>query len=156
MFGCAQTDVQTQTMLSFRARSFTPFSSQRRSPSDMRQSSYIDLVIQHGFVMSLSRVKPKSRGPARKPAAGTTRVSNAPAASDSSPVALGLDLPLPHERDESASSAAVAPDPVIAQAKRDIDAGMVDTDMSVTPGLDAKLRSKLVPGPAGKPPAVGT
>jgi hypothetical protein len=68
-------------------------------------------------------------------------------------VARSLDLPLPHERDESASSAAVAPDPVIAQAKRDIDAGMVDTDMSVTPSLDAKLRSKLVPGPGGKPRA---
>lgn len=62
-------------------------------------------------------------------------------------------LPLPHERDESPDPAAVAPDPVIAQAKRDIDAGMVDTDMRATPGLDAKLRVRLVPGPGGKPPA---
>ncbi len=42
---------------------------------------------------------------------------------------------------------------MIAQAKRDIDAGQVDTDMHATPGLDAKLRAKLVPGPGGKPPA---
>jgi hypothetical protein len=60
-------------------------------------------------------------------------------------------LPLPHERDESSGLTAVAPDPVIAQAKRDIDAGMVDTDMRATPGLDAALRARLVPGPGGRP-----
>lgn len=43
----------------------------------------------------------------------------------------------------------------MAQAKRDIDAGMVDTDMRATPGLDAKLRARLVPGPGGKPPSSG-
>lgn len=42
------------------------------------------------------------------------------------------------------------PNPIIAQAKRDIDAGQVDTDMRATPGLNAALRAKLVPGPAGK------
>lgn len=41
----------------------------------------------------------------------------------------------------------------MAQAKRDIDAGQVDTDMRATPGLDAALRAELVPGPGGKPPA---
>jgi hypothetical protein len=61
-------------------------------------------------------------------------------------------LPLPHERDESPDPASVSPDPVIAQAQRDIDAGMVDTDMRATPGLDAKLRVRLVPGPGGKQP----
>jgi hypothetical protein len=39
---------------------------------------------------------------------------------------------------------------MMAQAKRDIDAGLVDTDMRVTPGLDAKRRDRLVPGPGGK------
>jgi hypothetical protein len=48
---------------------------------------------------------------------------------------------------------AVQPDPVIKQAKRDIDAGLVDTDMWATPGLDAERRRELVPGPAGKPPS---
>ena len=61
-------------------------------------------------------------------------------------------LALPHERDESADASAGAPDPVMAQAKRDIDAGMVDTDMRATPGLDVKRRARLVPGPGGKKP----
>ncbi|MDT8999481.1 hypothetical protein RQP53_09405 [Paucibacter sp. APW11] len=61
------------------------------------------------------------------------------------------DLPLPHERDESTEPVLASPDPVIVQAKRDIDAGQVDTDMRATPGLDAGLRASLVPGPGGKP-----
>ena len=47
------------------------------------------------------------------------------------------------------------PDPIIAQAKRDIDAGQVDTDMHATPGLDAARRARLVPGPAGKNRTMG-
>lgn len=70
---------------------------------------------------------------------------------------LGEDLPLPHDRDESthpdSTMAAEEPDPVIARAKDDLDAGQVDTDMRVTPGLDATQRAKLVPGPGGKRPA---
>jgi hypothetical protein len=61
-------------------------------------------------------------------------------------------LPLPHERDESAHNVAEKPDPVMVQAHRDLEAGMVDTDMHATPGLDAERRRKLVPGPGGKPP----
>ena len=63
------------------------------------------------------------------------------------------DLALPHERDQSTHSTAAQPDPVIVQAKRDIDAGQVDTDLRATPGLDAQRRAQLVPGPGGKPPA---
>jgi hypothetical protein len=62
-------------------------------------------------------------------------------------------LPLLHERDESPDPAAAAPDPVIVQANHDIETAMVDTDMRVTPGLDAELRARLVPGPGGKPPS---
>jgi hypothetical protein len=62
-------------------------------------------------------------------------------------------LALPHERDESTPATAMVPDPAMVQAKRDIDAGMVDTDMRATPGLDAKRRARLVPGPGGKPPS---
>ena len=61
-------------------------------------------------------------------------------------------LALPHERDESSDVTALEPDPMMVQAKRDIDAGMVDTDMRTTPGLDAERRARLVPGPGGKPP----
>ena len=67
-------------------------------------------------------------------------------------VTSGSGLQLPHERDESVNATADAPDPVMVQAKRDIDAGLVDTDMRATPGLDAALRAKRVPGAGGKPP----
>lgn len=64
-------------------------------------------------------------------------------------------LMLPHERDESTDTVAATPDPKMVQAKHDIDAGMVDTDMHATPGLDAARRERLVPGPGGKPPTQG-
>jgi hypothetical protein len=64
-------------------------------------------------------------------------------------------LALPHERDESLHHTSAAPDPVIAQAKRDLDAGMVDTDMRATAGLDAQRRAQLVPGHGGRPPRPG-
>jgi hypothetical protein len=60
-------------------------------------------------------------------------------------------LKLPHERDQSSDVTAPAPDPRMVQAKRDIDAGLVDTDMRATPGLDAQQRERLVPGAGGKP-----
>lgn len=60
-------------------------------------------------------------------------------------------LALPHERDESTDDTAQAPDPMMVQAKRDIDAGLVDTDMHATPGLDAQRRAGMVPGAGGKP-----
>jgi hypothetical protein len=62
-------------------------------------------------------------------------------------------LPLPHERDESAHNVAEKPDPVMVQAHRDLEAGMVDTDMHATPGLDAERDAEswyLARG--GKPP----
>jgi len=64
-------------------------------------------------------------------------------------------LKLPHERDGSNDTVADEPDPVMIQAKRDIDAGLVDTDMRATPGLDAERRNELVPGPGGKSPPSG-
>ena len=94
--------------------------------------------------------------PLRKPAA--TRVGDAARTESPAPA----DLPrmvngpaLPHERDEAGGHVASTPDPVIVQAKKDIDAGLVDTDMRATPGLDAALRARLVPGtpePQGKAP----
>lgn len=59
------------------------------------------------------------------------------------------NLALPHERDESPDATAAQPDPVIEQAARDLDAGLVDTDMRATPGLDAARRARLVPTPKG-------
>ena len=55
---------------------------------------------------------------------------------------------MPHEHDElPGGMTAAEPDPVIQQAKRDLDAGLVDTDMRATPGLDAARRDCLVPTP---------
>jgi hypothetical protein len=88
--------------------------------------------------------EPKDRDGAAPPH-GPTRVGTAPLAPGSSPREGGAGLPLPHERDEAAGHVTAKPDPQIAQAKRDLDAGQVDTDMRATPGLDAERRDDLVP-----------
>lgn len=49
-------------------------------------------------------------------------------------------LKLPHESDESAG----APRTVIDQARRGLEAGLVDTGMRTTPGLDARRQRRLV------------
>ena len=59
-------------------------------------------------------------------------------------------MPLPHERDEASGQAAPQTDPVIEQAHRDIEAGLVDTDMRATPGLDAARREAMVAGKSVK------
>jgi hypothetical protein len=57
----------------------------------------------------------------------------------------------PEVKADSINGASVLPDPVIEQAQQDLDAGLVDTDMRATAGLDAKRRARLVPGAAGQP-----
>ena len=59
-------------------------------------------------------------------------------------------LLLPHESDEHVGHVAQVPDPQLIQAKKDLDAGLVDTDMWATPGLDAARREALVPGAGGR------
>lgn len=93
---------------------------------------------------------PKQRQPT-----GPALVGKGSAAPGSTSSSHAKDVAMPHEKDESTSNVAEAPDPKIVQAKRDIDAGLVDTDMRATPGLDAELRKKMVPGPGGKPPPSG-
>ena len=51
---------------------------------------------------------------------------------------------LPHERDESTGSDPSPPRKVMEIARRDLDAGLVDTDLRNTAGLDAKQRTKLL------------
>ena len=88
------------------------------------------------------------------PTEGPANVGKSPVAPASASQTLGEDLALPHEHVESVATAvATEPDPVMLQAKRDLDAGMVDTDMHATPGLDAARRKEMVPGPGGVPPA---
>ena len=62
--------------------------------------------------------------------------------------------PQPPSADPAAavSITAAQPDPVITQAKRDLDRGLVDTDMHGIAGLDARRRACLVPGPGGRAP----
>lgn len=63
-------------------------------------------------------------------------------------------LPLPHERDETSGPGTTAsgePRDVMKQARKDIEAGQVDTDMRSTPGLDAAERKRLVPTPTRPP-----
>ena len=63
---------------------------------------------------------------------------------------------MPAHRDHLFPVAAAKPDPVIEQAKRDLDGGQVDTDMHGLAGLDARRRARLVPGPGGSPPVLET
>jgi hypothetical protein len=56
----------------------------------------------------------------------------------------GTELPLPHERDQSTGQTDPQPTEVMRQAKRDIDNGLVDTDLRATPGLDAERRKELL------------
>lgn len=91
-----------------------------------------------------SKNSPNKRSVARK-------LAHSPRSAEAPGSAAGLALP--HERDESPDPSAVEPDPVMVQAQRDLDAGLVDTDMRATPGLDADRRKRLVPGPGGKPPS---
>jgi hypothetical protein len=100
--------------------------------------------------LSTKPARPESRAPIAQPVRSAAVVEKVAVAPGSTPSPEGVALPLPHERDESANSVPAAPDPVMQQAKRDIDAGKVDTDMRATPGLDAKRRGELVPGAGGK------
>lgn len=52
---------------------------------------------------------------------------------------------LPHERDESLDLTRPAyPRAITIRAKRDLDAGLVDTDLRATPGLDAERRRRIL------------
>lgn len=101
-----------------------------------------------------TKVSPSARHASKvRPVKGPAAVGEAPLAPGAGAAAKGIGLPLPHERDESTHNVAATPDPVMVQAHRDLEAGMVDTDMRATPGLDAQRRAKLVPGAGGKPPS---
>lgn len=94
---------------------------------------------------------PPEQRPIERPPTGPTTIGAAPAPADPAPTDSAADgLPLPHERDQGRAAVNPQPQPVIEQAKRDLDAGLVDTDMRATPGLDALARQRLVPGAGGQ------
>ena len=87
----------------------------------------------------------------------TSPVDRSPRAPGSPPPTRADEhLELPHERDQSTHSTAARPDPGMRQAKKDLDAGQVDTDMRATPGLDAAQRARYVPGAGGQHASKGT
>lgn len=81
------------------------------------------------------------------------QVATPPRPGRTRPASPALPLPEPVATVPTHETA-TQPDPVMRQAKRDLDAGMVDTDLRATAGLDAQRRARLVPGagPGGKPP----
>jgi hypothetical protein len=74
----------------------------------------------------------------------TRRVGTPPIAPGTTEPPRGRDLPMPHERDESIDLEGEAGHDVIEQAKRDLDAGQVDTDLREPAGLDAQQRERLL------------
>lgn len=89
--------------------------------------------------MSVHLPSKKSRNPNKAPVA--------PGESRAPDEAGGLELPMPHERDQSTGQTNPEPQDVMVQAKADIDAGLVDTDLRATPGLDAARRAELLTPP---------
>lgn len=89
--------------------------------------------------------------PVARPTSPANLVSRTPRAPGSEPVDPEDEhLQLPHERDEDADITDGEVDPVILQASKDLERGLVDTDMRATPGLDAQQRERDVPGAGGK------
>lgn len=87
------------------------------------------------------------------PGSGPMHVKRTPVAPGSMPTPQeGDELKLPHERDQSVSDSTSAigdADPRMLQAKKDLDAGQMDTDMRNVPGVDADRRRDAVGGEAG-------
>lgn len=89
----------------------------------------------------------------KKPNSPANMVSRTPRAPGSTPMDEEEEhLQLPHERDENGVMTDGEVRPEIEQASRDLENGLVDTDMRATPGLDADQREQYVEGPGGKPP----
>jgi hypothetical protein len=87
---------------------------------------------------------PGMKPPLRRRPRGTpgAPIENGPA---SAGPALPLPpLPLPHEGDQAVGETATEPDPIIEQAARDLKAGLVDTDLHGTPGMDYEQRRLLL------------
>lgn len=88
--------------------------------------------------------------PVARPPSPANLVSRTPRAPGSMPAKPEDEhLQLPHERDEDSDMTDGEVDPVILQASKDLERGLVDTDMRATPGLDAQKRERYVPGPGG-------
>ena len=92
--------------------------------------------------LPVPHLRPKQR--AKRGARGPAAVGKTPIAVGTTNPSAGVDLDLPHERDESTGHVAASPEPVMEQAYKDIDAGLVDTDLRATPGLNAARCESLL------------
>lgn len=89
--------------------------------------------------------RPSAVTAATAPTAASHRSTRHPAKAGPDAAALPTDVP--------ASPLEPSQVQVMNQARQDLAAGLVDTDMHATPGLDAQRRAALVPGPGGQQPA---
>lgn len=79
-------------------------------------------------------------------------VSRTPRSPGSVPAELAEEhLELPHELYRNLDMTGGKFQSVIHKAARDLERGLVDTDMRATPGLGAQKRARDVPGPGGVP-----
>lgn len=99
--------------------------------------------------MNTTPPDPRATADARRPdhsGGGIESVTTTPGAGGAPPLPNDArELELPHERDQATGDLDAPPHEVMRQAKKDLDAGLVDTDMRATPGLDAERRERLVP-----------
>ena len=58
--------------------------------------------------------------------------------------AIPAELPLPHEREVSGAYTNQQPQAVVEQAKKDLDRGLVDTDLHGAAGVDDQRRRTLL------------
>lgn len=90
--------------------------------------------------------------PNKRPPSPANMVSRTPRAPGAKPAQEDEEhLQLPHERDQNSQMTDPKPRRVMVQAAKDIENGLVDTDMRATPGLDAEQRARDVPGSNGPP-----
>lgn len=84
------------------------------------------------------------RDAAKPPPQAPTAVGKPPLAPGVPSPGQAGGTPLPHERDEAVRREPPRTDPLIEQARRDLESGQVDTDLRATPGLDAQQRERLL------------
>ena len=111
--------------------------------------------------MSRNTERTRARSPTRPSSPSNTPNDPSALAGSSGEAQSSSALPLPHERDQAVGDVQRPPDPVIEQARRDLQQGQVDTDMRATPGLDAERRKRIVDTPppqraVGNRPQTGT
>jgi hypothetical protein len=91
---------------------------------------------------------PPPSSPVRRPATKHKKapvvVGKPPIAPDDPEPGAGTDLPLTHEREESIGDTGNHPDAVIEQARKDLDAGLVDTDLREQAGVDEQQRREML------------